>query len=248
VNTPVACAASNTALAWAIDRIEAGQASCMLAGGFDVVGPTAVGGYQLFDNLTHSLPRPFDLERDGFLLGEGGAIFFLEPEESARAAGRRIVAIVRGAGCAHDAAHPTRPSPDGRGLRRALQKALREAGLSPAEIGYVNAHSPGTLANDAAEAAAYREVFGPRGVPVSSTKAALGHAQGGANSLEMVACIFALERQELPPTLNLASPDPELQLDLIAGGPRPTRIAHAVNSACSLGGASAVVVVSRSGS
>jgi 3-oxoacyl-[acyl-carrier-protein] synthase II len=197
----------------------------------------AVGGYQLLDNLTSSLPRPFSPARDGFLLGEGGALFVLEPP------GRRARAALLGVGSSHDAAHPTRPRDDGGGLIRALRAALAEAGLAPEQIDYVNAHSPGTFANDRGEAAAYRAVFGAGAVPVSSTKAALGHAQGGANALEAAACLLALERQAIPPTLHVDAPDPAFALDLVVGGPRPARLAHVLSTAESMGGANAVVIL-----
>ncbi|HVJ88313.1 MAG TPA: beta-ketoacyl synthase N-terminal-like domain-containing protein, partial [Labilithrix sp.] len=201
--TPLACAAGNVALAYAFDRVALGLAPMAVAGGLDVIGDYDVGSFELFGTLTQTLPRPFDRHRDGFLLSEGGAIFVLEPLDAARARGARLLATIAGVGAAHDGAHPTRPDSSGRGLRSAIERALHEAGVSPHEVGYVNAHSPGTVANDVGEAAAYRDVFGPRGVPVSSTKSVLGHAQGGANALEAAACVLCLERQVLPPTHNV---------------------------------------------
>lgn len=242
VNTPVACTAGNMAIAWAVERIRSGDAPCMLAGGLDVIGPMAAGFYEFVGTLSESLPRPFSEDRDGFLLSEGGAMFLLEPVEQARAAGRPILAEIRGVGFGHDASHPTRPADDGRGLRRAMEHALAEAGLAPQAIGYLNAHSPGTLANDPGEAAAIRSVFGPQGVPVGSTKAALGHAQGGANALEAVACILALAHGEAPPTLNLDFPDPSLGLDLIAGSCRSLKAEATLSLASSMGGASSAIV------
>lgn len=236
--TPVACAAGNAAIAWAARRVAAGEAPMMLAGGLDLIGPSAAGVFGYLDNLTHDRPRPFDQARDGFLLADGGALFLLEPVASARAAGRRILARLSGVGGAHDASHPTRPDPSGRGMHEALAAAWEEAGRPP--LGYVNAHAPGTEANDLAEAEAIASLFGRRGVPVSSTKGALGHAQGGANALEAVACILALHQGLAPPTLHLEAPVPELaeRLDLIQGSPRPLAPGQAVASlATSLGGA-----------
>lgn len=243
---PVACAAANVSLTWACDQIRSGGAPFMLAGGMDLVGNAGVGAYLFFGTLTEGLPRPFGVDRDGFLLGEGGAMFLLEPLEQARAAGRRVIAEICGVGGGHDASHPTRPAVDGRGLAHAMRRALADAGLTPADIGYVNAHSPGTQANDPGETAAIHTIFGPQGVPVSSSKAALGHAQGGANALEAVACILALRHQLLPPTLNVQALDPELApIDLVVGEPRPHVLSHALSLASSMGGATSAVIFGR---
>ena len=238
------CAASNAAIAWACGRLRAGEAPCMLAGGLDLAGPAAVGAYSLFGILAEHLPRPYDAQRDGFLLGEGGAVFLLEPASRAHAAGRRVLGWVEGVGMGHDAAHPSTPVPDGRGLVRAMQMALRDAGRAPDEVDYVNGHAPGTPANDPGEGAAIATVFGPHGVPVSSTKGALGHAQGGANGLEAVACLMAMQHGVIPPTLNLARPDPTLALDLVRGGPRDLPVRRAMSIASSMGGACVAVLLS----
>lgn len=242
VNTPVACAAGNTAIAWAVERLRRGEARMMLAGGLDTVGPAAVGIYLHLDNLTFTLPRPFSADRDGFLLGEGGAMFLLEPLDAARAAGRRVYAVIAGVGSGHDASHPTRPAEDGRGLAAAMAGAIADAGLTPEAIGYVNAHSPGTLQNDTSEAAALAAVFGPEGVPVSSTKGAIGHAQGGANALEAVACLLALRHRLAPPTLNVDAPASEFRIDLITGAPRPLERPYVLTAASSMGGATSALV------
>lgn len=243
--TPVACASSNVAIAWAVDRLRRGEAPMMLAGGLDLAGPMAIGGYLYLGTFSEDLPRPFDRDRDGFLLGEGGALFVLEGEEEARRAGRPVLARLRGVGGGHDGAHPTRPADDGRGLVAAMRRALEDARLVPGDIGYLNAHGPGTMANDPGEAAAIAAVFGPHGVPVSSTKGALGHAQGGANALEALVCMLALHHQALPPTLNLETPDATLPLDLVRGVPRSLTFSHAVSLASSMGGASSALVLGK---
>jgi 3-oxoacyl-(acyl-carrier-protein) synthase len=242
--TPVGCAAGNMAIAWALDRLESGDAPAMIAGGFDLIGPCAVGGFRLFDNISDTGARPFSADRDGFLMSEGGALLVLESEAAARARGARILAFVSSVGTAHDAAHPTRPS--GRGVASALRTALREAGLEPKDLGYVNAHSPGTLANDPAEAAALNDVFGARGVPVGSTKAA-GHAQGGASALEAVACIWALRRQLIPPTLGTVEADASLGLDVVIGKPRPAALRHVASVAIAIGGAASALILGWEG-
>jgi 3-oxoacyl-[acyl-carrier-protein] synthase II len=242
----VACAAGNAAMAWACDRLRLGEATMMLAGGVDLVGPLAVDAYSYLGTLTSSLPRPFAADRDGFLLGEGGAIFLLEPWEQAMAAGRPILAEICGVGGGHDADHPTRPAADGRGAVGSMQRAIADAGLTAAQIGYVNAHGPGTVANDIGETAAIATVFGPEGVPVSSTKAALGHAQGGANALEAIACLLALRQQTRPPTLHISGLDPALSpIDCIVGAPRPGHFSHVLSLAASMGGATWTLIFAR---
>jgi 3-oxoacyl-[acyl-carrier-protein] synthase II len=245
VNTPAGCTAGNLSLAWAYDQVASGALECVIAGGMDVLSATAAGPFFLFGNLTDTLPRPFSADRDGFLISEGGAFLVLEPLDAARRRGARVRGEVVGAGVAHDAAHPTRPAEDARGLKRAIVLALQSAALSPTDIGYLNAHAPGTLASDPIEARAFREVFGPRGVPVSSTKGALGHAQGGANGLEAVACLLALEHQALPPTLNVEAPDPSFEVDLVVHGPRPVPHTYNLSVALAIGGTNSAVVFGR---
>jgi 3-oxoacyl-(acyl-carrier-protein) synthase len=244
VNTATGCAAGNQAMAFARDQILSGRANTMLAGGFDLLGPAAALAFSELGAFTESLPRPFAQDRDGFLYGEGGAVFVLESMEHARARGARLWGVLGAAACTHDAAHPTRPVPAGDGTARAIVQALREADLKPADIGYVNAHSPGTRPNDPAEAKALERVFGARAIPVSSTKGALGHAQGGANALEAALCLLALERQVLPPTLNTRQVDPALSLDVVLEA-RPHRFSWALSNAAGMGGANGVVLLGR---
>ncbi len=242
-NTPIGCAAGNLALCWAADRLRQGHAEVMVAGGVDLFGAASMGTFQMFDNISQTLPRPFSADRDGFLMGEGGALLVLEQEAHAAARGAEVRGWLVGTGTGHDGAHPTRPSLDGQGLRGALQGALQEAGLRPAQIDAVSAHSPGTVANDPAEAAAYRGAFGPRGVPVTAAKAALGHAMGGANALEAAGCLLMLRHQRIPPTLNVAAPDPAFALDLVLDEPRAAPLRRVLSAACGMGGANAVVIL-----
>lgn len=244
LGTPAGCAAGNVALAVALDALRRGDAPCLLAGGFDLIGLGAAGVFDAMGNLTQGPARPFDARRDGVLLGEGGALFVLEPYELARKRGARIRAELKGAGLAHDADSPVRPALDGRGVSAALQAALGDAEVAPSHVGWVNAHAPGTVANDPGESAGLVRVFGPRGVPVSSTKASLGHAQGGANGLEAAACVLALEHQLLPPTVGV-TPDPALGLDVVHGAPRPATLEVTVSTAAAMGGGNAVVVIAR---
>ena len=244
VNTPIGCAAGNLSLMWALDRVRLHDAPFAVAGGLDVIGAGAAATFDMLGNLSERAALPFDVRRDGIILGEGGAMLVLEPLEQAKARGAKVWCELAGAGCAHDAEHQIRPALDGRGLAAALWRALDEAGAAPGDVGYVNAHAPGTVVNDPCEAAAYRAVFGARSVPVGSTKAALGHAQGGANGLEAAACVLALERQVIPPTLGVTEVEPKLELDVVTAA-RPGRLEVVVSSASAMGGANAVVVFRR---
>lgn len=244
VNTPIGCAAGNLSLAWALDRVRLGDAPIAVAGGVDLIGAGAAAAFDMLGNLSDTAARPFDVARDGILLGEGGAMLVLEPLEAARARGATVLAELVAVTCAHDAEHALRPALDGHGLAEALRRALVEAGLAASEVGYVNAHAPGTTVNDPCEAAAYRAVFGPRGVPVGSTKAAVGHAQGGANGLEAAACVLALREQVIPPTLGVTAVDPSLELDVVTA-PRKGPLEVVVSTASGMGGANAVAVFRR---
>jgi 3-oxoacyl-[acyl-carrier-protein] synthase II len=244
VNTPIGCAAGNLSMAWALDRLHAGDVELAVAGGLDVIGAGAAATFDMLGNLSETAARPFDVARDGIIMGEGGAMLVFEPLEVARARGARVLAEFVSAGCAHDAEHQIRPALDGRGLAAALRRALLEGGLQPGDVGYVNAHAPGTAVNDPCEAAAYRSVFGARGVPVGSTKAAVGHAQGGANGLEAAACVLALMHQVIPPTLGLEQLDPALELDAVSAA-RKGPLEVVVSSASAMGGANAAVIFRR---
>ncbi|MBL8953971.1 MAG: hypothetical protein JNK82_24555, partial [Myxococcaceae bacterium] len=225
--------------------VRSGDVPFAVAGGFDLIGAGAAASFDMLGNLSEHAARPFDVARDGIVLGEGGAMLVLEPLEAAHARGARVWCELAGAACAHDAEHQIRPALDGHGLAAALTRALREAAVEARDVGYVNAHAPGTAVNDPCEAAAYRTVFGARAVPVGSTKAALGHAQGGANGLEAAACVLALQHQVLPPTLGVTNVEPALELDVVTAGRRgPLDVV--VSSASAMGGANAVVVLKKS--
>lgn len=244
VNTPIGCAAGNLSLLWALDRVRLGDVPFAVAGGVDLIGPSAAGAFDMLGNLSDTAARPFDVARDGILLGEGGAMLVLEPLDDARARGAPVLAELLSVACAHDAEHALRPALDGHGLEAALRRALLEAGLAARDVNYVNAHAPGTTVNDPCEAAAYRAVFGARGVPVGSTKAAVGHAQGGANGLEAAACVLALREQVMPPTLNVTQVDAALELDVVTEA-RKGPLDVVVSTASGMGGANAVAVFRR---
>ncbi len=241
----MACASGAAAIALGADLIREGAASCALVGGVDALTRICFMGFNALRLLDPEPCRPFDRDRKGMSIGEAAAFLMLEDAERCRARGARHHGELLGAAVTTDAHHVTAPHPEGEGMVRAMTQALRAAQVAPHDIGYVNAHAPGTIQNDPGESAALREVFGPKGVPVSSTKAALGHAQGGANALEALACILALRHGLAPPTLNLARPDPALELDAIVVAPRPFEARYALSLASSLGGATSAIVLER---
>jgi nodulation protein E len=189
--------------------------------------------------------RPFSKDRRGMVLGEGAAMLVLEPLEAAAARGARIHAEIVGVGMSADAGHITQPSADG--AARAMRGALRGAGLAPEQIGYINAHGTGTLANDATETVAIKAVFGDRAakIPVSSTKSMHGHALGAAAALECLATVLALRDGVLPPTANFNVPDPDCDLDVIPNQAREAQVEYALSNSFAFGGLNAVLALRR---
>lgn len=238
-----ACAAGNYALARAVDLIRLGREEHVLAGGTDAFSRTAYTGFARLGALARSTCRPFSRDRDGLVLGEGAAMLLVERSDSARARGVPVLAEVAGYGLASDAHHIVTPEPEGDGLRRALATALEDAGVSPGDVDYVSAHGTGTPANDAAEVAAVRSVFGTSRPPMSSIKALTGHGLGAASALEAVACVQALRERVIPPTWNHAGPDPDCDWDVVPNRPRRATVRVAVNNASAFGGNNAVVVL-----
>lgn len=221
-----ACATGAHSLGESMRMIERGDADVVIAGGTEAaltkVCLAAFARMQALSKTGHS--RPFDARRDGFVMGEGAGVLVLEREEHARARGAEVLARLVGYGASNDAFHITQPDPEGRGATEAMTAALADAGAAPSDVGYVNAHGTGTPFNDRIETLALKRVFGDgdRGgaPPVSSTKSAIGHLLGAAGAVEALACVEALRRGVLPPTLNLEQPDPECDLDYVADGPR----------------------------
>ena len=226
----------------------------MLAGGVEApLAPLTCGAFALIKAMSTAnhapqrASRPFDAERDGFVMGEGAAVLALETLEGARARGARVYAEVRGYGTTNDAHHMTVPLPDGRQAARAIQRALADAGLSPSDIEYVNAHASATPLGDSAEAAAIRSALGEHGkdVPVSATKGLYGHPLGASGAIEAAICALAIERGFLPGTTNLARPDPDCGLNLIgpAGLRREARVV--LTNAFGFGGTNASLVLTN---
>ena len=244
-----ACATGNHAIGEAGEAINRGDADAIIAGGFDCgVTPLGLASFCAARSLStrnddpQTASRPFDAGRDGFVLAEGGAIVILEELEHARARGARIYAELAGYGASADAYHITAPAPDGNGARRAMQQALDRARISPADIGYINAHGTSTELGDAAETSAIKQVFGQQVPPVSSTKSMTGHLLGGAGALEGVICVLALAEGVLPPTINYEVPDPACDLDYVPNTAREAQPRAVLSNSFGFGGHNATLL------
>ena len=255
-STSSACATSAHALGEAMRLIERGEADLVLAGGAEApIGFMCVAGFNAIRALSTrnddpaGASQPFGAERDGFVLGEGAAILVLESLEHATARGARIYAELAGYGSSADAFHMTAPPSNHEGAQRAMRSALADAELSPADIGYINAHATSTPIGDLAEAVAIEAVFGPRGggIPVSSTKSMTGHLTGAAGAAEAIFTVLALRDQRLPPTINLARQDPAVTLDCIPEGARAGSVTAAMTNSFGFGGTNAALVLRRLG-
>jgi 3-oxoacyl-[acyl-carrier-protein] synthase II len=250
-----ACAASNMALGDGLDAIRLGRADVMFCGGTEApVTAVTVASFGAMRALSArnddpaAASRPFDRDRDGFVLAEGAAVVVLEELEHARARGARIYAELCGYGVSSDANHVSDPDPVGLNPARALQAAFADAGISPEEVGYVNAHGTSTPAGDAAETRVLKLALGEEKAyrtPVSSTKGATGHTLGAAGAVEAVFTILALQRGILPPTINQANADPECDLDYIAQTPRTEQVEIGVSNSFGFGGHNTAVVFRR---
>ncbi len=241
-----ACAASTHAAGLAFGMVRSGQCEVALAGGSEA--PFAFGPLKSWEAIRIVAPdtcRPFSRDRKGMVLGEGAAVLVLESEERARARGAKIYAEIAGFGMSSDAGHITQPSETG--AAAAMQAALRDAGIAPDSIGYINAHGTGTAANDPTETKAIRRVFGAHAdrVPVSSTKSMHGHALGAAGSLELAATVLAIHHGVLPPTANFTAPGEGCDLDYIPNHARAARVDAALSNSFAFGGLNAVLCVRR---
>jgi 3-oxoacyl-[acyl-carrier-protein] synthase II len=233
--------------------IRHGDADVMLAGGaHSMIHPFGVTGFNLLTALStrndapQRASRPFDLHRDGFVLGEGSGMLVLEELEHARRRGARIHAELTGYGSTADAFRVTDCHPEGRGAIACMRAALADARLAPAEVGYINAHGTSTKINDLVETLAVKKVFGEhaRRVPMSSSKSMLGHLIGAAGAVELVICVLALRQGVLPPTINYETPDPACDLDYIPNTAREARARHALSNSFGFGGQNTALIVS----
>ncbi len=247
--TVTACSASAHAIGTAFDAIRLGRADAVVTGGSEAaVTPVGIAGFAAMKALStrndepERASRPFDVDRDGFVLGEGAATLVLEEREFALRRGAPVLAELAGYGATSDAYHITQPHPNGDGAVRAMLAAIDDAGLSPADIDYVNAHGTSTPPNDRVETHAVKRVFGAKAPPVSSTKSMTGHTLGAAGALESVICILALQNSAIPPTINLDNPDPLCDLDYVAHKARPADIRYAMTNSLGFGGHNAALV------
>jgi 3-oxoacyl-[acyl-carrier-protein] synthase II len=250
-----ACAASNMAIGDATDAIRLGRADVMFAGGAEA-GITAVGigGFAAMRAISarnddpKRASRPFDRDRDGFVMGEGGAVLVLEELEHARARGAKIYGEVAGYGVSSDALHITEPDPEGENPARAMKMAFSDAGIDPSEIDYINAHGTSTPLGDASETKVIKKALGEENAyrtPVSSTKGATGHCLGGAGAVEAIFSILAIRDGMLPPTINQENADPSCDLDYIPNEARKADVRVAVSNSFGFGGHNASIVLRR---
>ncbi|HYG34425.1 MAG TPA: beta-ketoacyl-ACP synthase II, partial [Clostridia bacterium] len=249
-----ACATANHALGEAWRTIKMGDAKVMFAGGAEAtIVPIGIGGFcsmkamSTRNNDPKRASRPFDKERDGFVMGEGSGVLVLEELEHAKARGARIYCELAGYGNTADAYHLTAPSPGGEGASRCMRMALRNAGLNPTDISYINAHGTATPTGDIAETEAIKTVFGDhaRKLAVSSTKGATGHMLGAAGAVEMIACAKAIQTDIVPPTINYEFPDPDCDLDYVPNKARQMTVNAIVNNSFGFGGHNASVIARK---
>ncbi len=251
VTVAAACASSGYAMAMGRTWIDSGWVDACVVGGCDILSPVAIAAFYNLRALSRraddpaKASRPFDGDRDGFVMGEGGAFFVLERQRDARARGRRIRGELAGVGMSSDGGHMVIPSSDPVQSSRAITAAITNAGVRPDEIDYINAHAAGTPVGDVAEAGAIRTALGDAtdAIPVSSTKSMSGHLISGAAAFEALACLAAIDRQAVPPTINLDRPDPQCRLDHVPHEFRPRRIRVAASNSFGFGGSNLCLVL-----
>ena len=255
INTVVsACATGTQSVGEAAEYIRRGAADVMLSGGVEApIHFAGIGGFCAMRGLSarndepERASRPFDAERDGFVLSEGGAILILEDVDRAQARGARIYAELLGHASSSDAFHVAAPDPEGRGAINAMKWSLKDARLTPADIGYINAHGSSTPAMDPIETMAIKRVFGERAyqIPISSTKSMIGHCMGGAGAVEAAVCALTVAQGMIHPTINLDYPDPACDLDYVPEGARKADVRIALSNSFGLGGQNACLVLGR---
>lgn len=252
-NVVTACATGTQCIGDAVNLLKLGKADVMLAGGTEAtIIPFALASFGAMKALStkrndspEQASRPFDADRDGFVMGEGAAVLVLEREEHAKARGAEILCEIKGVGESADAYHIAAPREDGLSVAAAMKEALREAAVNPEQIGYFNAHGTSTKLNEMTETLALKQVFGEQTPPVSSTKSMTGHLLGAAGAIEAVACIQAIREGILPPNINYETPDPECQVNLVANQAREAEIAFAMSNSLGFGGHNASIIFGR---
>ena len=249
-----ACASGNNAIGEALEMIRRGAADVMIAGGSEAaLVPVAMAGMNVMTALStrnddpQTASRPFDKERDGFLMGEGAGVLILESLEHAQARGAVILGEITGYGTTDDAHHISAPAENGAGAAIAMKLALQNASLDSTDIEYINAHGTSTPLNDKSETAAIKTVFGEQAynIPVSSTKSMTGHLLGASGAIEAVFCVLAIREETLPPTINYSTPDPECDLDYVPNQARKASPKHVMSNSFGFGGHNATLIFSR---
>jgi len=252
--TATACAAGAHAIGDSFKIIQRGDADVMICGGAEsAITPMSVAGFSAMralstnnDDPLHA-SRPFERDRDGFVIGEGAGIMILEELESAKRRGAKIYAEVVGYGASADAFHLTMPDETGSGARRVMQRTLKDARIAPDQVGYINAHGTSTPYNDKFETLAIKATFGAHAykLAVSSTKSMTGHLLGAAGGIEGIFCVLALHRNVLPPTINYMNPDPDCDLDYVPNEPREARVDYVLSNSFGFGGTNAALLFKR---
>ena len=254
MSVSTACATGGHAIAVALRLIQAGDTDCMIAGGveacltpFSMAAFAAMRALSTRNDEPKKASRPFDRDRDGFVMSEGGAALVLEEYTRAKERGAEILGTICGVGMSQDAYHIVAPDPEGTAVVYAMEQAIRDAGISLADVGYINAHGTSTPLNDKTETLAIKKVFGEHAydIPVSSTKSMTGHLIGGTASLETVICMLSIKNATLPPTINLDNPDPECDLNYIPNEAISADISYCLNNSFGFGGQNIVLVVGR---
>jgi 3-oxoacyl-[acyl-carrier-protein] synthase II len=250
ISLTTACATGASSIQLGVEAIQRGEARAALAIGADgSVQPEAVIRFSLLSALStrneepERAARPFEKSRDGFVMSEGAAALVLEDEGAARARGAEILGFVLGCGERADSFHRTRSNPDGSAIIGAMRNAIADAGLTPADIDYVNAHGTGTPENDKMEALGMRAVFGERPPPISSNKSMIGHTLSAAGAIEAAFSLLTLRHQLLPPTINHEEPDPNIPLDVVPNVARPARVRHVLSNSFGFGGQNVCLVL-----
>lgn len=249
-----ACASGTNAIGEAYEVIRRGQADIVLAGGCEasivpiaMAGLSVMGALSTWDKDPKSASRPFDRQRNGFVMAEGAGVVVLESTESALARQATILAELKGYGSTNDAFHISAPAENGAGAALSMRQALADAELTPTDLDYINAHGTSTILNDKSETAAIKAVFGEDAyrVPISSTKSMTGHLLGAAGALEAIICVKTLQKQILPPTINYEFPDPECDLDYVPNTARPAPVKHIMSNSFGFGGHNASIIISK---
>lgn len=250
-----ACATGTQAIGEAMESIRSGRADMMITGGVEgLIHEAAIAGFGAmralstsFNDMPEKASRPFDKDRDGFVLSEGAGVLIIERLDHALARGARIYAELKGYAASSDAYHVAHPDPQAAGAVRAMEWTLRDACLRPDDVSYINAHGTSTPVNDSAETFAVKSVFGERAyeLPISSSKSVLGHAMGGAGAIEAIFCALALDQGIIPPTWNYETPDPECDLDYVPNGFRSAPIEVAMSNSFGLGGQNACLILGK---